>query len=139
MPCSLKKKSFIVRKKLLTVLLKILPKVLLWYCMIWMYLFLSASWDIVYFEKRIIHCYARIIFRKINISDPQIRTRPCAYQGVRNVSFSEYFAYALYEWSQGLYWAIISWKLFCSSQTWFFVIYCNDWIEVKLKRPIRIS
>ena len=33
------------------------------------------SWDIVYFEKRIIHYYARIIFRKINISDPQIRVR----------------------------------------------------------------
>ena len=33
------------------------------------------SWDIVYFEKRIIHYYAGIIFRKINISDPQIRVR----------------------------------------------------------------
>ena len=29
------------------------------------------------------------IFRKTNISYPLIRTRTCAYQGVRNVSFSE--------------------------------------------------
>ena len=31
----------------------------------------------------------RQIFRKTNISYPQIRTRTCAYQGVRNVRFSE--------------------------------------------------
>ena len=33
--------------------------------------------------------YVRNIFRKTNISNPLIRTRACAYQGVRNVSFSE--------------------------------------------------
>ena len=33
---------------------------------------------------------ARQIFRKTNISYPLIRTRTCAYQGVRNVRFSEY-------------------------------------------------
>ena len=38
--------------------------------------------------------YVRKIFRKTNISNP----RTCAYQGVRNVSFSEYFAYALNGW-----------------------------------------
>ena len=32
---------------------------------------------------------ARQIFRKTNISYPLIRTRTCAYQGVRNVPFSE--------------------------------------------------
>ena len=49
MPWSSKKESVIVRKKLLTVLVKILPKVLLWYCMIWMYLFLSASYLEIFF------------------------------------------------------------------------------------------
>ena len=34
----------------------------------------------------------RKIFRKTNISYPLIRTCMCAYQGVRNVSFSENFA-----------------------------------------------
>ena len=36
-------------------------------------------------------------FRKTNISNPLIRTRACAYQGVRNVSFLETFAYVLNE------------------------------------------
>ena len=35
---------------------------------------------------------ARQIFRKTNISYPLIRTRKCAYQGVRNVRFSENLA-----------------------------------------------
>ena len=35
---------------------------------------------------------ARQIFRKTNISYPLIRTPACAYQGVRNVRFSENFA-----------------------------------------------
>ena len=43
--------------------------------------------------------YARKIFRKTNISYPLIRTRTCAYQGVRNVSFSENFAYVLNAWA----------------------------------------
>ena len=34
-------------------------------------------------------------FRKTNISDPLIRTCACVYQSVRNVSFSENFAYVL--------------------------------------------
>ena len=43
--------------------------------------------------------YLRKIFRKTNISPPPlIRTRTCAYQGVRNGSFSESFAYILNEW-----------------------------------------
>ena len=39
--------------------------------------------------------YVRKIFRKTDISKPLIRTRTCAYQGVRNISFSETFAYVL--------------------------------------------
>ena len=38
------------------------------------------------------------IFRKTNISNPLIRTRTSAYRGVRNVSFSENFAYVLNGW-----------------------------------------
>ena len=37
----------------------------------------------------------RKIFRETNISYPLIRTRMHAYQEVRNVSFSETFAYVL--------------------------------------------
>ena len=43
--------------------------------------------------------YVRKIFRKTNISYPLIRTRTCEYQGVRNVSFSENFAYLLNGWT----------------------------------------
>ena len=39
--------------------------------------------------------YVRKIFRKTNISNRLIRTRAYLYQGVRNVSFSENFAYVL--------------------------------------------
>ena len=39
--------------------------------------------------------YVRKIFRKTNISNPLIHTRTCAYQWVRNVRFSENFAYVL--------------------------------------------
>ena len=34
---------------------------------------------------------------KLTFLTPLIRTRTCAYQGVRNVSFSEYVAYVLNE------------------------------------------
>ena len=34
-----------------------------------------------------------------NIFYPLIRTRTCAYQGVKNISFSEKFAYVINEWS----------------------------------------
>ena len=37
--------------------------------------------------------YVRKIFRKTNISIPLIGTRTSAYQGVKNVSFTENFAY----------------------------------------------
>ena len=38
-------------------------------------------------------------YPKTNISYPLIRTRTCAYQRVRNVSFSENFGNVLNEWS----------------------------------------
>ena len=41
--------------------------------------------------------YLRQIFQKTNISYLLIRTRTSAYQGVRNVSFSEKFASVLNE------------------------------------------
>ena len=44
--------------------------------------------------------YVRKISRKTNISDPLIRTRTCAYHGVRSVSFLENFAYVLNGWYQ---------------------------------------
>ena len=40
-----------------------------------------------------IHLLRTQNFRKTNISNPMIRKRTCAYQGVRNVSFSENFEY----------------------------------------------
>ena len=44
--------------------------------------------------------YVRKIFRKTNISTPLIRKRTRAYPGVRDVSFSEHFAYVLNGWLQ---------------------------------------
>lgn len=53
------------------------------------------------------------MFRKANIFYPLIRTRTCVYQRVRNVGFSEYFAYALNEWS--LTQTMILWKVSVST------------------------
>ena len=39
--------------------------------------------------------YVCKMLRKTNISTPLIRTRACAYRGLRNVNFSENFAYVL--------------------------------------------
>ena len=47
----------------------------------------------------IIHLVRTQNFSKTTISHPLIRTLTFAYQGVRNVSFSENFAYVLNEWS----------------------------------------
>ena len=47
------------------------------------------------FQKHIKDAYLHKIFRKSNISYPLVRTRTSAYQGVRNVTFSENFAYVL--------------------------------------------
>ena len=43
--------------------------------------------------------YVRKFLRKTNISYLLVCTRMFAYEGVRNVSFSENFAYILNEWS----------------------------------------
>ena len=44
--------------------------------------------------------YVRKILRKTNISYLLIHTRQCTYYGIRNISFSEFFANALSEWSR---------------------------------------
>ena len=46
-------------------------------------------------DMEIIHLVRTQNFPKTSISYPLIRTHTCAYQGVRNVSFSENFAYVL--------------------------------------------
>ena len=43
--------------------------------------------------------YGRKIFRKTNISNLLIRTRTCAYLGIKNVSFPGNFSYVLNGWS----------------------------------------
>ena len=67
--------------------------------------------------------YLRTTFRKTNISNFLIGKRTCAYQGLRNISFSENFAYVLNGWPLWrdrklaeyaaclLYWIIYDWKL----------------------------
>ena len=48
--------------------------------------------------------YVRNISRKTKISNPLIRTRTSAYQGVRNFNFSENFAYVLHAWPLRFLW-----------------------------------
>ena len=55
----------------------------------------------------IIHLVRTQIFWKTNISYLLIRTRMRAYQGARNFSFSENFAYALNEWPTPVWFYII--------------------------------
>ena len=47
----------------------------------------------VIFDKESFIQYVRKISRKTNVSYPLIQTCKCAYQGVRNVNFSETFTY----------------------------------------------
>ena len=54
----------------------------------------------------------RKIFRKTNISYPLICTGSCAYQGVKNLSFTENFVYVLNEWCLGLH------NIFRSIENW---------------------
>ena len=42
------------------------------------------------------------MFGKTNISYPLVRTRTCVYQGIRNVSFSENFAYVRFNFFKRL-------------------------------------
>ena len=53
--------------------------------------------------------YVRKIFRKTNVSYLLIRTPTCAYQGVRNVSFSKNFAYVLNGWPHTSYLPFLLW------------------------------
>ena len=64
--------------------------------------------------------YVHKIFRKTNIPYPLIRTRTCVYQGVRNVSFPESFAYVLNEWSLFL----VSFLMTKDQSSWIL----NSWI-----------
>ena len=46
------------------------------------------------YVKKILKKFGSFILRKIKISYPLVRTSTCAYQGVRNVSFSEHLRIA---------------------------------------------
>ena len=55
----------------------------------------TTETEFVYIISKVIFLFAKfrsINFRKTNISYLLIRTRTCAYQGVRNVCFSEILA-----------------------------------------------
>ena len=71
---------------------------------------IGFSWPKIY-QERIpagVHSFSAyailfyFFFEKTNIFYPLISTRTCAYQEVRNISFSENFAYILNEWSPDL-------------------------------------
>ena len=52
----------------------------------------GRGYNAMQYQSTAILIYVRKIFLISNNSDPLIRTRTCAYQGVRNVSFTENFA-----------------------------------------------
>ena len=54
-------------------------------------------YPIEYLKKGSFSYYVRKIFRKTNISYPLIHTCTYTYHGLRNFSFSGYFAYVLNE------------------------------------------
>ena len=56
---------------------------------------MGQAWQISDFPVQSFIQYVSKIFRESNISYPMIGTRTCAYQGVRNISFPENFAYVL--------------------------------------------
>ena len=77
-----------------TTYLKIIPFPLFW--------FFNSFFPSISLRRKCVCTWLRLvrkIFKKTNISYHLIRTLTCAYQRVGNVSFSEYFAYALNEWS----------------------------------------
>ena len=51
----------------------------------------------------IIHLVHTQDFPKRQYFSPLARTRTCAYQGVRNISYSEDFAYVIYEFHNVLF------------------------------------
>lgn len=50
------------------------------------------------FDQGLSKLYVRKIFQKSDITSPLIPTHTCAYQGVKNISFSEKFACVLPRW-----------------------------------------
>ena len=58
---------------------------------------LKADFISAHARGHLLSTYAKF-FRKTNISNPLIRTRTCACQEVRKVSFSENFAYVFNGW-----------------------------------------
>ena len=91
----------------------------IFYCFFWYYFYDSYTHcncfcsGLFCFDNYLVDCtgslilssikYVRKIIRKTNISKALIRTRTRAYQGVRNVSFSENFAYVLNGWPLALF------------------------------------
>ena len=73
---------------------------------------LLRTWSITYQERNVFFCVVffqkrgnalkgiihLVCLQKTYISYRQIRKRTCAYQGLRNISFSENFAYVPNEW-----------------------------------------
>ena len=91
---------------------------------IWFHNFFSNLWSSIK--------YVSNIFRKANISNPLMRTRTGACQGVRNVSFSGNFAYVLNGWP-----LLMSWK-FSACKMERFVIIVNGFqsLTIITKRSI---
>ena len=56
--------------------------------------FLLLTLSMFLYVKKILKKFGSFILRKIKISYPLVRTSTCAYQGVRNVSFSEHLRIA---------------------------------------------
>ena len=59
----------------------------------------EISWLIIYLGNHSFSTNAKFSEKKKrSTSYPLIRTYSCTYHGIRNVSFSEYFAYVINEW-----------------------------------------
>ena len=108
----------------------------------WMVLNMYKKKNFRSLDKGSLIYYVRKIFRKTNISYTLIRTHLCAYQGVRNVSFSENFANVINEWSlknsfMGKVFLETTKRslIFCCFDEWngalsFMVFSGKDWTEV---------
>ena len=104
-----------------------------------MLLLRSPWWGIIgsmflYLSSKSLHLwdhYVSNIFRKTNISYPLMRTRSCAYLGVRNVSFSENVANVINEWPHGLFW--VQWRGHPINIASAWIIYSNKIINVSWK------
>ena len=81
------------------------------------------------FTKKLFHrCFTRFLNTPmipvnkyllwVNITDTETLQNKCAYQELRNVSFSENFAQVLNEWSQRVQWGILNVFGSISKVTW---------------------